>query len=91
MLSIGIALMTEPRLLLVDEPSAGLAPSLVDGVMAQLQRLNRDWNSTILLVEQNVRAGLQIATSVLVVRLGVIAARYSAADVRARDDLWKLF
>jgi branched-chain amino acid transport system ATP-binding protein len=90
MLSIGIALMTEPRLLLIDEPSAGLAPNLVDGVMAQLQRLNREWGSTILLVEQNVRAGLQIASSVLVVRLGTIAAHHDADAVRSRDEIWTL-
>ncbi|MDQ8728198.1 ABC transporter ATP-binding protein [Bradyrhizobium sp. LHD-71] len=90
MLSIGIALMTEPRLLLIDEPSAGLAPNLVDGVMTQLQRLNREWGSTILLVEQNVRAGLQIATSVLVVRLGTIAAHHNADAVRERDEIWSL-
>jgi branched-chain amino acid transport system ATP-binding protein len=90
MLSIGIALMTQPRVLLIDEPSAGLAPSLVDDVMAQLAVLNREWNSTILLVEQNVRAGLTIATSVLGVRLGTISGRYNAADIRDRDEILTL-
>ena len=91
MLSIGIALMTEPHLLLIDEPSAGLAPRMVDAVMEQLLSLNRDWGSTIVLVEQNVRAGLSIATTALVVRLGTIAGVYSADELRNRDEIWRLF
>jgi len=91
MLSIGIALMTHPRLLLIDEPSAGLAPKLVEGVMDQLRDLNQRWGTTILLVEQNVRAGLGIADSVLVVRLGTIAGHYNAADLRRQDNISTLF
>jgi branched-chain amino acid transport system ATP-binding protein len=91
MLSIGISLMTEPRLLLIDEPSAGLAPALVDQVMAQIAALRSDTGATILLVEQNVRAGLSIADTVLVVRLGQIAGRYAAAELREREAVWDLF
>ena len=91
MLSIGMALMTEPRVLLIDEPSAGLAPKLVDGVMEQLRSLNHQWGTTIVLVEQNVRAGLSIANSVLVVRLGAIAGTFDAAALRERGNISTLF
>lgn len=91
MLSIGIALMTHPRILLIDEPSAGLAPAMVDSVMTQIQSLQHGSGATILLVEQNVRAGLGIADTVEVIRLGRSAGHYRAADLRGRDNLWDLF
>ena len=91
MLSIGMALMIEPRLLLIDEPSAGLAPKLVDGVMEQLKSLNRELGTSIVLVEQNVRAGLAIADQVLVVRLGTVAGVYGGEAVRERGDIFTLF
>lgn len=91
MLSIGIALMTDPRILLIDEPSAGLAPSMVDAVLTQIQALQHGSGATILLVEQNVRAGLGIADTVEVIRLGRSAGHYLAADLRGCDNLWSLF
>ncbi|MFX5012838.1 ATP-binding cassette domain-containing protein, partial [Acinetobacter baumannii] len=60
MLAIGRALMQNPRILLMDEPSMGLAPVLVDFIFEIIQRLNRE-GRTILLVEQNARLALQIA------------------------------
>jgi len=91
MLSVGIALMTEPQLLLIDEPSAGLAPRLVEEVLQQLSRINRESGTTILLVEQNVSAGLRVADSVLVVKLGSIAGHYEASELAKRDHLWELY
>jgi ABC-type branched-subunit amino acid transport system permease subunit/ABC-type branched-subunit amino acid transport system ATPase component len=58
MLAIGMALMSAPRLLILDEPSIGLAPLLVERVMASIREINRTYGTTILLVEQNLKHGL---------------------------------
>ncbi len=78
MLAIGRALMAEPRLLLLDEPSMGLAPQLVADIFAAIEELARD-GTTILLVEQNAYAALSIADSGYVLETGrtVISGRGS--------------
>jgi len=81
MLAIGRALMARPRLLLLDEPSMGLAPILVDGIFAIIRRLKRD-GVTILLVEQNARAALAIADRAYVLETGAITLSGAAADIR---------
>ena len=70
MLAIGIALMQAPRLLLLDEPSIGLAPNLVEKVMHSVQRINRELGTTIMVVEQNVKASLPIAHRVAIFKTG---------------------
>ena len=90
MLSMGIALMRQPRVLLVDEPSAGLSPALTTQVLTQLRALRDEWGATILLVEQNVNAGLTIADRVLVVRLGEITETYDAAALRSGETTLQL-
>jgi branched-chain amino acid transport system ATP-binding protein len=70
MLAIGIALMHAPRFLLLDEPSIGLAPNLVDKVMQSVVEINRTMGTTILIVEQNVKASLPIAHRVAVFKTG---------------------
>jgi branched-chain amino acid transport system ATP-binding protein len=70
MLAIGIALMQAPRLLLLDEPSIGLAPNLVERVMHSVQRINREFGTTIMVVEQNVKASLPIADRVAIFKTG---------------------
>ncbi|MGH7322835.1 MAG: ABC transporter ATP-binding protein [Candidatus Rokuibacteriota bacterium] len=74
MLSISRALILRPRLLLLDEPSEGLSPILVRDTYAALAQAQRELRTTVLLVEQNVRAALSIATRVYVMRLGQIVA-----------------
>src|SRR5262249_22997635 len=69
MLAIGRALMAKPRLLLLDEPSMGLAPNLVDQMLSAIRSL-KDENLTILLVEQNARAALSIADRAYVMETG---------------------
>jgi len=88
MLAIGRALMAKPRLLLLDEPSMGLAPNLIDHVLSVIRALKDD-RLTILLVEQNARAALSIADRAYVMETGRItlsgAAKHIQADRRVRD------
>ncbi|MCB0217247.1 MAG: ABC transporter ATP-binding protein [Caldilineae bacterium] len=72
MLAIGRGLMARPRVLLLDEPSMGLAPILVEEIFAIIQRLNRDQATTILLVEQNAKAALEVAHRGYVLETGSI-------------------
>jgi branched-chain amino acid transport system ATP-binding protein len=88
MLAIGRALMSRPRLLLLDEPSMGLAPLLVDQIFAAIQALKRD-GITVFLVEQNAAAALDIADRGYVIETGRIVhegqARAMLADERLRE------
>jgi branched-chain amino acid transport system ATP-binding protein len=79
MLAIAQALMPEPRLLLVDEPSAGLAPAIVGDVLSTLARL-RDTGMSIVLVEQSVDFALALASHVVVVDLGRVVLGSPAGD-----------
>jgi len=80
MLAIGRALMARPRLLLLDEPSMGLAPRLVSEIFATIRAL-RDAATTILLVDQNARAALAIADRAYVLEVGRIAMTGRGADL----------
>ncbi|SDZ15966.1 branched-chain amino acid transport system ATP-binding protein [Micromonospora pattaloongensis] len=84
MLALGRALVARPRLLLLDEPSLGLAPRVTAQIMALLQRLRDDTGLTVLLVEQNVRSALSVADQGVVMSLGRVAAATTAT--RLRDD-----
>jgi branched-chain amino acid transport system ATP-binding protein len=70
MLAIGMALMSGPRLLILDEPSIGLAPLLVERVMASIREINTMYGTAILLVEQNPKHGLAIAQRAIVLNRG---------------------
>jgi branched-chain amino acid transport system ATP-binding protein len=70
MLAIGMALMSGPRLLILDEPSIGLAPLLVERVMDSIREINRALGTTIRLVEQNLKHGLAIAARAVVLNRG---------------------
>jgi branched-chain amino acid transport system ATP-binding protein len=82
MLAIGRALMAEPKLLLLDEPSMGLAPNIVDQVLGAIRALKRN-GLTILLVEQNASAALAISDRAYVLETGRISLSGKAADIRA--------
>ena len=82
MLAIGRALMAQPRLLLLDEPSMGLAPNLVDQLLTSIRAL-RDDSLTILLVEQNARAALAIADRAYVLEIGKVTLSGAAAEIQA--------
>ena len=82
MLAIGRALMAKPRLLLLDEPSMGLAPNLVDQLLTVIRALQDD-SLTILLVEQNARAALAIADRAYVLETGRVTLSGPAAEIQA--------
>ncbi|MDR3535831.1 MAG: ABC transporter ATP-binding protein [Acetobacteraceae bacterium] len=84
MLAIGRALMTQPRLLMLDEPSQGIAPKLVDDILAAVGRI-RDLGVTILLVEQRLAESLELANRAYVLQTGRVVMSGPAADI-ARDD-----
>jgi branched-chain amino acid transport system ATP-binding protein len=86
LLAIGRALMANPRLLLLDEPSMGLAPILVDQIFDVIQQLKRQ-GLTLLLVEQNAMAALGIADRVYVLETGTISASGTAADIKKDDRI----
>ena len=83
MLAIARALVTGPRLLLLDEPSQGLAPVIVDAVIASIEAM-RDEGLAILLVEQNVEVALDVADRAAVMDQGAIVFDGTAAELRAR-------
>jgi branched-chain amino acid transport system ATP-binding protein len=85
MLSIGRALMGRPRVLLLDEPSLGLAPIVVTEIMAVIGRLRRDHGVTVLLVEQNASSALSVADRGFVLNVGRVVAG-DAADALAADE-----
>jgi branched-chain amino acid transport system ATP-binding protein len=81
MLATGRALMSRPKLLLMDEPSMGLAPILVEGIFETIQRINKE-GTTILLVEQNAQMALQIAHRGYVIQTGQIVLADTAENLR---------
>jgi branched-chain amino acid transport system ATP-binding protein len=91
MLAIGRALMAHPRLPLLDEPSLGLAPRLVDEVFAIIHRLNRELGATVLLVEQNARRALAIAHRGYVLESGRIVLAGSAAELADNPDIKEFY
>ena len=82
MLAIGRALMAQPRLLLLDEPSLGLAPLLVRSIFETVRSIN-ERGVTVLLVEQNARAALKLAARAYVLEVGVMVKEGRAADLLA--------
>lgn len=84
MLAIGRALMARPRLLLLDEPSLGLAPLLVQTIFAVIAEINARGTS-VLLVEQNARAALAVASRGYVLELGRIALAGPSTELLAND------
>jgi branched-chain amino acid transport system ATP-binding protein len=91
MLAIGRALMARPRIILMDEPSMGLSPLLVKEVFGIIGRINRDLGVTILLVEQNARAALQVASYGYIMEQGKIVLDGTAADLQSNEDVKEFY
>ncbi|MGH8893584.1 MAG: ABC transporter ATP-binding protein [Actinomycetes bacterium] len=91
MLAIGRALMSRPRLLMLDEPSLGLAPLLVQEIFGYVRRLNDDLGTTVLVIEQNARRALEIADHGYIMEQGRIVLEGSAADLRENPDVKEFY
>jgi branched-chain amino acid transport system ATP-binding protein len=89
-LAVARALVTDPRLLLMDEPSLGLAPTLVDVIFALIADLKAQ-GRTILVVEQNARRALEVADRAYVLRTGSVVDEGTGADLLARTDLFEAY
>ena len=90
MLAMGRALMTDPKILLLDEPSMGLAPVLVDSIFDIIQQLHSA-GTTILLVEQNARMALQVADRGYVIQTGTILLDDTADNLRDNEMVRKSY
>lgn len=91
MLTICRALMMEPKLLLLDEPSLGLAPLIVKQIFDIVKQVNRDYNITVFLVEQNANQALKIADRGYVLVNGKITLADTGANLLANDDVRKAY
>jgi branched-chain amino acid transport system ATP-binding protein len=90
MLAVGRALMSEPKLLLLDEPSLGLAPKVVEEILEKLGVLNRE-GLPIILVEQKAPLALKLANRAYVMSVGRIAAEIDPRTVKSHDDLARYY
>jgi branched-chain amino acid transport system ATP-binding protein len=91
MLAIGRGLMSHPKLLMLDEPSLGLAPLLVEEIFSILKRLNEDDGLTMLIVEQNANMALSFADEGYVMENGKIVLQGAAAELRNNDDIKEFY
>lgn len=85
MLVIAMALMTKPKLLLLDEPSLGLAPLMAESVFEQVKNINQNLRTTILLVEQNASLSLPISQFVYVIANGLVALKSKAEEIKGKE------
>src|ERR1700761_2866991 len=90
MLAIGRALMTRPRLLMLDEPSQGIMPKLVDEIFMAVKRI-RDAGMTILIVEQRMNECLEIADRAYILQTGRVLMQGNAADIKGNPDVRKAY
>ena len=91
MLEIGRALMYEPNLVLMDEPSAGLAPKVTRQIFQVIRRLNRQIGLNVLMIEQNARQGLEASHRGYVIEMGRITHHGQAADLLADPEVRRAF
>ncbi len=91
MLATARGLMLKPRILLMDEPSMGLAPVLVDAIFAVIQKINREDHSTILLVEQNAQMALRYSARAYVLETGRIVLSGPSQEIAQNPDVKKAY
>ncbi|HEY8289455.1 MAG TPA: ABC transporter ATP-binding protein [Acetobacteraceae bacterium] len=91
MLAVGMALMTRPTILMLDEPTTGLAPVIVQDMFRNLLEINRSTGTAIVLVEQNVAAALRVVERAIVLKTGGIIFDGQSAELAQHEDLWRWF
>ena len=91
MLAIGRALMSKPKILLLDEPSMGLSPLLVKEIFEIIKRINKEGNTTILLVEQNAKKSLEISDRAYVIEVGKIVLEGKGSEIANNDIIKKVY
>ena len=91
MLALGMALMTQPKILLLDEPMSGLAPIIVENVLATLKRINERARVAIVMVEQNVKATLPAVERAVILKAGRLVWDGSSEELARKEDLWAWF
>jgi branched-chain amino acid transport system ATP-binding protein len=88
MAAVGMALMPRPRLMMMDEPSIGLAPVLVQRVLETARQINQRFGTAIILVEQNIKTALGVADRAYVMKSGRVVLEKPAAELLAAQDSW---
>lgn len=91
MLAIGRALMAKPELLLLDEPSMGLAPTIVKEIFNYIVRVRKELGLTVLLVEQNARSALKISDRAYVIETGRIMLEGRSEDLMQNKDVQRAY
>ncbi len=91
MLALGMALMTQPKMLLLDEPMSGLAPVIVENVFESLVKINRSTGTAIVIVEQNVKATLPSVERAVILKAGRLVWDGSSDELAKKEDLWAWF
>lgn len=91
MLALGMALMTRPSILLLDEPTIGLAPVIVRDVLRSVLEINRTQGTTLVIVEQNVQATLESVDRAVVIKAGRVIFDGRSSELLKQESLWELF
>ena len=91
MLDLGMATMSIPRLLLLDEPTTGLAPIIVKDVLNAVTRISDEQGMTLMMVEQNVQATLAYVDRAIILKSGRIIFDDTSEQLRKEESLWHLF
>ncbi|MGB5620832.1 MAG: ABC transporter ATP-binding protein [Desulfobacterales bacterium] len=91
MIAIARALMARPRMLMLDEPSLGLAPLLVREIFENIERINREMETTILVVEQNAKVALEVSTYAYIMESGKIVLEGSSKELRNNPDVKEFY
>lgn len=90
MVALAIALIGEPKLLMLDEPSIGLQPNLVSDILKQVRVMATEHGVAVILVEQNANAAFSVCDRVISIKSGSVVFNGKSSDI-SKDDLWKLF